>query len=547
MGMSGDDPIAITALMVSLVALIVTLLQAAQQYAATANDYRHCSKRTVGGWARQSHRKFIWNELRFEVVFVTPTISIYPRPSSYAIPLGQHASEKAPILPTSAPILPTSTPPSSPISDTLYHLVTQEGKVRYTFAENPWFLSLEGTRVEARSSWLSLLHDASTTSLQIDIEQRKLSYDFMPDGIKRPLARIDRKSFVTLMSLFRVQWQGDDLTGAGEFCEVTRRDLVNFGTVYSYRSSDVQQRPTYYIVSENARSAMFNWFDLGFHVVRTHTSDEVYESLLGFVEEEVASTVRSFNAGNGGWSPGLSETIACFAEPSMPKAINHGADSFTSIFSSRSTASFFGDRPVLKLLCGEDVDNATRDTDTLRKWATDYLSSESSKKFVPVHRVIAMIKSACLRDEPGGRPPVPWSESRECLDLVRALDEHLRNLMQCLAPTNELQIQRELARMQVRLGCKLFLDTTQLAKPNGFWRDHIPSAVAGYYTKIGCDLAATFPDGDPQVLQSIVMNRLMRGALWHIHNGNSSNQDGRRLECSLNSRWLADASTVWID
>jgi hypothetical protein len=37
--MSGPDPIALVALIVSLVALILTLLQVAQQYAATAYDY----------------------------------------------------------------------------------------------------------------------------------------------------------------------------------------------------------------------------------------------------------------------------------------------------------------------------------------------------------------------------------------------------------------------------------------------------------------------------------------------------------------------------
>jgi hypothetical protein len=106
--MSGPDPIALVALIVSLVALIVslvalivslvalilTLLQVTQQYIATAYDYRHCSKRTVGGWSRKSIRRFIWSELRFEVLFNTPIISTVDPPSDssstggyiYAIP-----------------------------------------------------------------------------------------------------------------------------------------------------------------------------------------------------------------------------------------------------------------------------------------------------------------------------------------------------------------------------------------------------------------------------------------------------------------------------
>ena len=74
--MSGPDPISLVALIVSLIALLLTFLLIAQHFVATANDYRHCSKRTVGGWSRRSSRRLIWNELRFEVLFTTPIISI---------------------------------------------------------------------------------------------------------------------------------------------------------------------------------------------------------------------------------------------------------------------------------------------------------------------------------------------------------------------------------------------------------------------------------------------------------------------------------------
>src|SRR5688572_26968622 len=80
-----SDTISVIALVVSLVALIVTLLQAAQQYAATAFNYRHCSEQAVGGWHRRRHRRFIWNELRFEVTFEAPIISLSPLPSTYTL------------------------------------------------------------------------------------------------------------------------------------------------------------------------------------------------------------------------------------------------------------------------------------------------------------------------------------------------------------------------------------------------------------------------------------------------------------------------------
>ena len=81
---------------------------------------------------------------------------------------------------------------------------------------------------------------------------------------------------------------------------------------------------------------MFNHFDLSFHDVFTHSAEEVYKSVLGLAGEEDASAIRGYNEANNGWSPGLAEVIGCFAEPEMPKAIEHGEDNFVSIYSTRS-------------------------------------------------------------------------------------------------------------------------------------------------------------------------------------------------------------------
>ena len=46
------DTISLIALLIALIALIVAFLQVLQQYASTAYDYRRCSARTMGGWAK---------------------------------------------------------------------------------------------------------------------------------------------------------------------------------------------------------------------------------------------------------------------------------------------------------------------------------------------------------------------------------------------------------------------------------------------------------------------------------------------------------------
>jgi hypothetical protein len=579
--MSGPDQntTALVALIISLIALILTLLQVAQQYVATAYDYRHCSKRTVGGWSKRSSRQFIWSELRFEVLFTTPIIRIGLLPSdsqggdSYAVPTTRldvpMSNDKAQES-SSTMSLSSSHSDSAFSNGAQYILNTSEGNKMYTSSQKPWFLDLKGTRPEAKCTWLSLLNDVSITHLQIDINERLLSYDFMPDGIKKPLAQMDRKSFLTIMSLFQVSWQEgygrennertewgggrkDTPTGAGPYCEVTSRDLVNFGTVVSYQLSGVQPARRFYIVSEKAREAMFNRFDLGFHVVSTQSAEEVYRSVLRLADENTASTIRDVNASNNGWSPGLAEIIGCFAEPEMPKAVEHGRDKFISIFSVRSIGCILNDYPVIQLLIGEKIENSTKDAERISEWANDYIRFSShppphnDSVQLPTDQLLALLNFACRFFQMQARlgETISWSDSRKALAMIKLLDKQLSILCRQLSPTQpEVEVQREFARLQVRFGHTLFQDTLQ---KGGFWRDFIGCVVAANYVKICSSLEKKYPGSEQEVRGGFVINRLMRGVLWHIHNGNNPTGHDRQLECSLNSRWLSDTSTIWID
>ena len=63
------DPVSLIALFVALVALLVAFLQVIQQYASTAYDYRRCSARTMGGWAKHTRR--------FEITFLVPHLEVH--------------------------------------------------------------------------------------------------------------------------------------------------------------------------------------------------------------------------------------------------------------------------------------------------------------------------------------------------------------------------------------------------------------------------------------------------------------------------------------
>jgi hypothetical protein len=213
----------------------------------------------------------------------------------------------------------------------------------------------------------------------------------MAGGSRRPFAEIDRKSFLTLMSLLRIKWKGEDtgdtLTGAGKFFEVTATRLVNVGIVYYYHPSpppafrgliDASQfRPTTYIIgSEKARSAMFHCFDLGFYTFRTHGADQTGRSLsdFRFIDSGVSSSIQD-NVEVNGWAPGLADAIVCWGESSMPKAIDENTDRYVSVYSPIPNGACFGDPLILKLLITTDEPAQSPQETTLKSWVKSYFQS----------------------------------------------------------------------------------------------------------------------------------------------------------------------------
>jgi hypothetical protein len=71
------DPTALTALIISLVALIATFAQLLQQYFATADGYRQCLPEVMGKeWGSKTRKRMRWRELRYETIYYVPNLSI---------------------------------------------------------------------------------------------------------------------------------------------------------------------------------------------------------------------------------------------------------------------------------------------------------------------------------------------------------------------------------------------------------------------------------------------------------------------------------------
>ena len=76
--MASDTTISTIALAVALVALITTVSQVLGQFLATADGYRRCQSSVMGGWAKLTHRRFRWSEMRFETLYTTPQFGFSP-------------------------------------------------------------------------------------------------------------------------------------------------------------------------------------------------------------------------------------------------------------------------------------------------------------------------------------------------------------------------------------------------------------------------------------------------------------------------------------
>lgn len=51
-----DEGLALTALIIAVIALVTSVLQALQQYESTADGYRRCQAPVMGEWSRFTHR-----------------------------------------------------------------------------------------------------------------------------------------------------------------------------------------------------------------------------------------------------------------------------------------------------------------------------------------------------------------------------------------------------------------------------------------------------------------------------------------------------------
>lgn len=204
----------LTALIVSLVALVTTVLQVLQQYFSSAEGYRRCANSVMGDWSKGTHRRLVWREFRVEVVFETPVILV-------ASPKNQ----KGPI-------------PGRPIvyidgTDKSYEDTRVLKRAEQASATNKTVARVH-TADDERASWVTLLsalqvaeedsrkwdeakrnktppkiYKIPTPSheIAVGLQSKTRSWDFIPSSITKPYATTAVCHLVEMMAMLGVHWK----------------------------------------------------------------------------------------------------------------------------------------------------------------------------------------------------------------------------------------------------------------------------------------------------------------------------------------------------
>ncbi|CAF9918783.1 MAG: hypothetical protein ALECFALPRED_000826 [Alectoria fallacina] len=360
--MASDTTISIIALAVALVALVTTISQVLGQFLATADGYRRCQSSVMGGWAKLTHRKFRWSEMRFETIYTTPQFGLFPY-----MP-GQSVSKETDSYGT---------------KETRFQLDGSAWSKEARFYETPrgphlaggtenvsWLRFIEALHRNSQESLILFgvsLDDASSKKelrnrtnqivqekilddithhafgshvyLIPDLKMQRRSWDFVPPEVTRPLASITVCDLAVMARRLGMMWkQFEPLDGnfraEGNGHTITSTAVRSMGTVLQIGVKDflpstdpTEELNELYIPSEAADKMGFGIVSgeasLGVPDYKLGTEEEVLATLRNVVDpsREAAERVKGILGANPGWTPGISDIIG-FAAPMMRQSFS---------------------------------------------------------------------------------------------------------------------------------------------------------------------------------------------------------------------------------
>ncbi|MCJ1458891.1 hypothetical protein MMC28_009267 [Mycoblastus sanguinarius] len=341
--MTSDTTVSTIALAVALVALITTISQVLGQFLATADGYRRCQPSVMGRWAKLTHRRFRWSEMRFETMYTTPLFGLFPympgRPLSQKMDAQGRTTPHVQLDGSAYAMKVTYCEPSGYNSTT--ELASWVKLVEALHGNSRETLKLFGNTTSEnegkeviKSTEKEVEQVVGPSSYLIpDIKIQKRSWDFVPPEVIRPLAMVTVSDIAVMARRLGMVWkQFEPLDGkfkaeGNGHTLISSTAIRSTGTVLQielrdplpeiYDADDINEL---YIPSEAADKMGFGIVPgqpaLGVPDYKAGTEDEVLATLRNVVDpsHEAADRVKGILQANPGWTPGISDIIG-FAAP----------------------------------------------------------------------------------------------------------------------------------------------------------------------------------------------------------------------------------------
>lgn len=207
MALDTSDTLAVTAIVVALIALLSTVGQIVQQYIGTSEGYRRCQPSVMGLWGQATRRKFHFGEMRFEVFFQTPEFVIDT--------VAGDRRRRAAIDGTIKSYEETRTKPDN-------EKVVWQRHISSDGEEASWVLLLDvlqhaekasrqwdqGQRVGSKG--IRRKHPQVNYDFSVGIRMKTQSWKFVPDGVTKPFASTTISALVRIVAHLGMHWVAFD-------------------------------------------------------------------------------------------------------------------------------------------------------------------------------------------------------------------------------------------------------------------------------------------------------------------------------------------------
>ncbi|KYG46318.1 hypothetical protein M433DRAFT_208230 [Acidomyces richmondensis BFW] len=204
-------------LVISLIALVLGVLSTITSYASTADGYRRCKESIMGPWGRATHRIWTFDEFRLKVMFLSPVIFV-ARPSNTRGPIKGRPIFNVDGTEESYRQMRTRSPPEQEA----YEKGTDGGEIpsRVSTVDDElasWVVLLQ-TLQRAEAEGRAWDHKVATatpkgahfgevrSTLVIQIQERKRSWDQMPANMQKPFATSTISHVAEMAALLGMVW-----------------------------------------------------------------------------------------------------------------------------------------------------------------------------------------------------------------------------------------------------------------------------------------------------------------------------------------------------